>query len=82
MPDFDSGVASYVHATATIDIHFPVDGRGVAHITCEQCYYFRQNYRTCGLNGKVCAFPNRYVGAGCPLKINTMEDKHERDREV
>ena len=28
MADFESGVASYIHAQATVDVFFPVDKRG------------------------------------------------------
>lgn len=68
MASFDSGVASYIHAQAKIDVFFPVDARGNADISCSQCYYFRRNYKTCGLNGEVCQYPEKYVGASCPLE--------------
>ena len=29
MPDFESGVASYIHGQATVDVYFPVDKREV-----------------------------------------------------
>ena len=67
MANFDSGVSSYIHAQAKVDVFFPVDSRGNADISCSQCYYFRRNYKTCGLNGEVCQFPEKYVGASCPL---------------
>ena len=68
MASFDSGVASYIHAQAKVDVFFPVDARGNADISCSQCYYFRRSYKTCGLNGEVCQYPEKYVGAACPLK--------------
>lgn len=67
MANFDSGVASYIHAQAKVDVFFPVDWRGNADISCSQCFYFRRNYKTCGLNGEVCQYPEKYVGASCPL---------------
>lgn len=67
MANFESGVASYIHAQAKVDVFFPVDARGNADISCSQCYYFRRNYKTCGLNGEVCQYPEKYVGASCPL---------------
>lgn len=72
MPDFESGVASYIHAQATVDVFFPVDSKGNAEISCRMCYYFRTSSNSCALNGEVCAFPNKYVGACCPLTM--MED--------
>lgn len=68
MANFESGVSSYIHAQAKVDVFFPVDSRGNADISCSQCYYFRRNYKTCGLNGEVCQYPEKYVGASCPLE--------------
>lgn len=68
MASFESGVASYIHAQAKVDVFFPVDAIGNADISCSQCFYFRRNYKTCGLNGEVCQYPEKYVGASCPLE--------------
>jgi hypothetical protein len=68
MANFDSGVASYIHAQAKVDVFFPVDFKGNADISCNQCYFFRRSYKTCGLNGEVCQYPEKYVGASCPLE--------------
>ena len=32
MAEFESGVASYIHGQATVDVFFPVDKRGDADI--------------------------------------------------
>lgn len=69
MAKFENGIANYVKASATVEIYFPVDARGVAHINCTQCYYFNSNTNRCRLNGEVCQFPNSYVGGACPLEI-------------
>ena len=45
-----------------------MDWKGNADISCNQCYFFRRNYNTCGLNGEVCQYPMKYVGGSCPLK--------------
>ena len=68
MGDFSSGVSEYIHAQATVDVFFPVDFKGNADICCNQCFFFRRNYQTCGLNGEVCQYPQKYVGGSCPLK--------------
>lgn len=68
MANFESGVKSYIHAQATVDIFFPVDLKGNADISCNQCYYFRRQSRSCALNGEICQYPERYVGDSCPLK--------------
>ena len=60
--DFDSG-------EATVDVFFPVDKRGAADVCCYQCWYFRRNYQTCGLNGEICQYPSKFVGSMCPLKL-------------
>jgi hypothetical protein len=67
MAFFESGVASYVKAQATVHVYFPVDSKGNADVSCDQCYYFRRSSRRCALNGEVCQFPERYVGDSCPL---------------
>lgn len=69
MASFDSGVAKYIHATATIKVAFPVDFKGNADISCYQCFFFRKNYRTCGLNGEICEYPEKFVGSHCPLEV-------------
>ena len=79
MARFESGVKDYIHARATVEVLFPVDWRGQADISCNQCFYFRRNYQTCGLNGEVCQYPNKYVGDACPLEPyeetnNNMEE--------
>lgn len=73
MPNFETGIKDYVLASATVLVSFPVDWKGNADICCDQCYYFRRNYKTCGLNGEVCQYPNKFVGGSCPLEINTNE---------
>lgn len=66
---FDSGVASYVHGNATVDVYFPVDGRGNADISCQQCFFFREASRRCGLTGQISEYPTKYVGSHCPLEM-------------
>ena len=80
MANFDSGVKSYIRAKATVEVSFPVDFRDNADISCYQCYYFRRNYQTCGLNGQICEYPNKYVGSYCPLEI--IEQTAETNNEI
>lgn len=70
----ESGVQGYITGTTTIDVHFPVDLKGNADINCRQCWYFRRTYSTCGLNGAVCEYPDKYIGSRCPLKFGIGED--------
>lgn len=74
MANFESGVAGYVRGTATVEVFFPVDAKGNADINCYQCEFFHRSTSRCGLNGKVCAYPQKYVGQFCPLE---MEEEHE-----
>lgn len=67
MANFETGISGYVHAVATVEVFFPVDAKGNADICCRQCYYFRTASNSSALNGEVCAYPNKYVGAYCPL---------------
>lgn len=73
MADFESGVTAYVHATATIDVYFPVDAKGVADVNCYQCEMFHRTSSRCGINGKICAYPQKYIGQYCPLNFNEGE---------
>ena len=72
---FDSGVANYVRAYAVVRVNFPIDYTGKAAVNCYQCPFFRRSYSTCGLNGSICQYPQRYVGDNCPLDIEEPETK-------
>ena len=68
MANFETGVSSYVHAQALVDVYFPVDDKGRSDISCSQCYFFREAAKRCGLNWEIVAYPNKYVGTSCPLQ--------------
>lgn len=69
MSRFDSGIVSYVHGRATVDVYFPVDSKGNADINCTQCFFYREASRRCGLTGQISAYPTKYVGDSCPLEM-------------
>lgn len=69
MADFESGVTCYVHATATVDVYFPVDAKGNADVNCYQCDFFHRTSSRCGLNDRLCAYPQKYIGQYCPLNF-------------
>lgn len=75
MPNFESGVSRYIDGYATIVVHFPVDRRGCADISCSQCPYYSRSSRICQLNKHVPAYPDKFVGQECPLI--TKEDINE-----
>lgn len=68
MANFDSGVASYIIGQATVRVGFPVDFRGNAEIACKHCKFFIRATQRCALNQEIVNFPEKYVGANCPLE--------------
>lgn len=74
MANFDSGVAKYIMAQATVEVGFPVDFKGKADISCNQCPFLSNNGRTCNLNKEIVEYPARYVGGHCPLVQVIEED--------
>ena len=89
MASFDSGVSSYVHGRAIVDVYFPVDARGTASICCAQCFYFSEASKRCLLNNEKPSYPGKYVGYLCPLKsdddffsiINDIINRKEENNE-
>lgn len=69
-----SGVQGYITGRYAGNVYFPVDLAGNADIRCRQCYFFRKTYSTCGLNGQVCEYPDKYIGSRCPLNFDSEED--------
>lgn len=70
---FENGISDYIKASAKVDVYFPIDLKGNAHISCSQCYFFNIGTSRCRLNGEVCQFPNNYVGGSCPLTFEEDE---------
>lgn len=68
MANFDSGIASYIKASAVVETYFPVDYRGNAEIACKHCNYFIRSTQRCGLTQQIVNYPERYVGECCPLE--------------
>ena len=67
MSVISDGVSRYIKGHTTIEMNFPVDLRGIPHVYCEQCDFFNRRSVRCNLNGEVCNFPTKYIGAKCPL---------------
>ena len=65
---FETGIQSYIHSQAVVDVYFPIDDRGNAHVNCRNCYFYRDASHRCGLNYEICSFPDKYVGDSCPLR--------------
>lgn len=68
-----SGVRGYIQGSCTVRNGFPVDLKGNPYIDCMHCRFYRQTARRCGLTGEIPAFPERYIGADCPLEIEEDE---------
>lgn len=66
---FETGVARYVKGTAQVVNFFPVDLKGNADVSCKHCRFYMQSRFKCGLNGEVCDYPEKYIGARCPLNF-------------
>lgn len=74
MANFESGVASYVKGRATVVVGFPVDFRGNAEIACKHCPFYIRGTQRCALNQEVVNYPDKYVGAECPLERIEEDD--------
>ena len=75
MADFETGVASYIKGRCIVEVNFPVDLKGNADVSCNQCQYYGRTSKTCQLNKQVVNFPERYIGVACPLEFTgEMED--------
>lgn len=72
---FESGVSKYIIGKATVYVKFPVDFRGTADCSCNQCKFFRRQSRKCALNDEIIAYPDHYVGQNCPLRIETEDEE-------
>ena len=79
MPNFESGVASYIKGVATVEVFFPVDKNGKAFVSCSMCPYFAKYDSKCKLNDSLCHFPERYTGANCPLTYTGEIEKKENE---
>lgn len=75
MACFESGVSRYIKGVCVVEVGFPVDMRGHADISCNQCPFYHRSTRTCFLNHEIVAYPDRYVGYNCPLEI--LDDEKE-----
>ena len=78
MAYFSSGVKRFITACAVVTVNFPVDWNDRADVCCRQCPYLSSNERMCQLNKQPVAYPNKYVGANCPLIDNLKTEEFER----
>lgn len=77
MPCFDDGVKRYIKARAVVEVNFPVDWRDNPDISCKQCNFFIRSQMRCGLTQQVVNYPDKYIGACCPLDEVIEEEGEE-----
>lgn len=80
MANFDSGVKSYIIGKAEITVGFPVDDRGRADVSCNQCPYYARNSKTCMLNKQIVHYPDSHLGAHCILEFTGEVILNEKNR--
>lgn len=69
MASFEDGVSSYIKGKCIVVVNFPVDAKGHADICCNQCPYYGRSSKSCQINKKIVYYPEKYIGAFCPLEI-------------
>ena len=86
MASFDSGVKAYITGECKIKIHFPVDFKDNADVSCYQCKLFSRNNGICQLTKEISEYPSKFIGSECPLcfdgeikEINKKEKENEKD---
>lgn len=70
MAVFDDGVGSYIFGECTIKIHFPVDLKGNADVSCYQCRMFNRATGLCRITNEVSEYPSKHIGSECPLQFD------------
>lgn len=66
MPTFETGVSRYIKGVAEVENYFPVDLKGNPDLSCKHCRFYNQKMK-CMLNGEITDYPEKYLGARCPL---------------
>lgn len=77
MADFSSGVSSYIKGRCTVEVNFPIDNKGNADVSCNQCQFYGRTSKTCQLNKQVVNYPEKYIGVQCPLDFTGEIEKGE-----
>lgn len=67
MATFDTGVTRFIRGVAEVENFFPVDAKGNPDLACSQCRFFLNRSNRCALNDAICNYPQKYLGANCPL---------------
>lgn len=78
MPNFDSGVKGYIKAHCTVTVSFPIDWHGNMDVKCDHCQFYGRSSKTCQLNKKPIAYPEKYIGQDCPLEFEEDSEENEQ----
>lgn len=70
MSDFETGVKSYIQGECKISVHFPIDWKDNADVSCYQCKMFSRNNGICQLTKEISEYPTKYIGSNCPLEFS------------
>lgn len=70
MSDFSSGVKAYITGETTVKVHFPIDYKDNADVSCYQCKYFSRASGICYLTKEISEYPQRYISSKCPLTFS------------
>ena len=70
MADFSSGVKAYITGECVVKIHFPVDWKDNADVSCYQCKMFSRNNGICQLTKEISEYPTKYISSTCPLEFS------------
>lgn len=70
MANFDSGVKAYITGECTVKVHFPIDWKDNADVSCYQCKFFSRASGICYLTKEISEYPQRYVSSKCPLTFS------------
>jgi len=69
MGTYDTGVSAYIIGRATVAAYFPIDHKGNEDVCCEQCRFFMQRSRRCGLTEELVPYPTKGIGRDCPMEF-------------
>lgn len=70
MANFDSGVKAYITGECTVKVHFPIDFKDNADVSCYQCKFFSRASGICYLTKEISEYPQKYVSSCCPLDFS------------
>ena len=70
MSRFDSGVKAYITGECTIKVHFPIDWKDKADVSCYQCEFFSRNSGLCQITKLVSEYPSKFISSNCPLEFD------------